>query len=127
MIMFLEFSRPVPEEVTDALTETAYLMMCMYQRRRTIRHSECEGVVRTTFRTIALAGTAGIDFTANVTYDAGESIVRFFVRPQDLSMMETTDTFSKLTLSQMLCDQALEHFKEHARPNPIKRVRRACN
>lgn len=72
------------DRMSEVLFDTACVMLRDGVKRKFIRDSGViEGMVSTSFKAVALVGSAGTEFTAEVETELGRGTVRFIVREQD--------------------------------------------
>lgn len=71
-IYCIMFTFSLNDDVRDTLFETAYLMLKSGSKRKKVRSDFCEGVVTTSFKSLALYGTSGIQFEAHLETTKGD-------------------------------------------------------
>jgi len=85
------FSLPISDEVRDALLVNAYLMLKSYSKKKKVKASCCEGVIKTDFKETVLYGTNGILFEGKLETNKGDLTVLYLVRHQDLQEIEEAE------------------------------------
>ncbi len=116
-ICFVNCSKPVNDDIRDALLTTAYLMIKEgWQKKRSVVKSDaCEGQIRSTFESTALYGMSGFLFEGKIETPRGDVNVSYIVRPQDIPDAEEADYFA-------WGDSKGENLQQ--RPNPIRVAKR---
>ncbi|HBE90932.1 MAG TPA: hypothetical protein DDW41_07055 [Candidatus Andersenbacteria bacterium] len=114
------FSFPLSDDIRDVLFETAYLMLRSGEKKKKVRSDCCEGVVKTDFGSMALYGTSGIVFVANLETEKGNLKASFLIRQQALYEMEQPEYGAWLTHDDI--GSSREALEAKIRPNPIHRV-----
>ncbi|MFA6050905.1 MAG: hypothetical protein WC761_06995 [Candidatus Paceibacterota bacterium] len=114
------FSFPLSDDIRDVLFETAYLMLRSGEKKKKVHSGCCDGVVKTDFGSMAIYGTSGIVFVANLETEKGDLKASFLIRPQSLDAMAQAEYGAWLTHNDM--GASAEDLRAKMRPNPIHRV-----
>ena len=112
------FSNPISDDVRDTLFANAYLMLKTFSKKKRVKTSFCEGVIKTDLKPVALYGMNGVVFNARLETDKGDLTVSYMVRHQNLKEMEETEHGVWLEDDEL--DETLPASK--LRPNPIRAV-----
>lgn len=110
--------RYVSPDMHDMLFTTAYLMCRERLKRKKVKTSFCEGVVRTKFESAWLGPLVGTLFLADVECEEGRLRVSYVVREQDLGDLEEIEEMRMTGFGGEFDDPPVVSV----RPNPIKRV-----
>jgi hypothetical protein len=76
--------KPLSEEVCDKLLRKAREMARDNKKRLKLKGPPCEGIIYTQWKTGSMGTISGVQFTAEVVTDNGETTITFIVRDFDL-------------------------------------------
>ncbi len=97
--------RPLSEEVRDVLLAKARQMALDRKKRLNIKSPVCEGVVYTQWKYGSMGTISGVEFTAEIVTNTGETMVTFLVRNFDLDAEGEWGLVSLQSLEHLIAEK----------------------